>query len=70
MRRRPVESSVLSSVGWADGVLEVEFASGEIYRYLDVPDLVFRQLLRAESKGTFFQERIRDRYDLERVEPD
>ena len=67
MRRRPVASEALSSVGWADGVLELEFTSGELYRYLEVPELVFRQLLRAESKGRFFQERIRDRYDLEKA---
>ena len=70
MRRRPVVSEALSSVGWEDGVLEIEFTSGELYRYLRVPELVFRQLLRAPSKGTFFQERIRDRYDLELDERD
>lgn len=64
MRREPVSSEALSSVGWDDGTLEIEFTSGEVYRYRDVPDLVYRQLLRAESKGTFFQERIRDRYDV------
>jgi hypothetical protein len=66
VRREPVSSEALSSVGWDDGTLEIEFTSGEVYRYLGVPDFVYRQLLRAESKGTFFQERIRDRYDLER----
>jgi KTSC domain len=65
VRREPVSSAALSSVGWDDGTLEIEFTSGEVYRYRDVPALVFRQLLRAESKGTFFQERIRDRYDVE-----
>ena len=70
MRRRPDVSEALSSVGWEDGVLEIEFTSGELYRYLRVPELVFRQLLRAPSKGTFFQERIRDRYDLELDERD
>ena len=40
--------SLLMSPGLA--LLEVEFRSGEIYRYFDVPQQTYHQLLQAESK--------------------
>jgi KTSC domain len=63
--RVAVLSSALKSVGYRGGVLEIEVASGDVYRYLDVPREVFIELMRAESKGTFFNERIRDHFQVE-----
>jgi hypothetical protein len=62
VRRTPVESSVLSSVGYRGSTLEIQFVSGDIYRYLDVPEAVHKRLMRAESHGKFFNARIRDRF--------
>ncbi|MFD1612780.1 KTSC domain-containing protein [Sphingomonas tabacisoli] len=42
--------------------LFVRFTSGEWYGYLGVPARVHAAFLASESKGRFFQERIRDRY--------
>lgn len=67
MRRTLVESSSLHSVGYEDGLLEIRFRSGGIYRYFDVPARVHRALLAAPSKGRFFNERIRDAYRYVRV---
>ena len=63
--RVAVLSSALKSVGYRGGVLEVEVASGDVYRYLDVPRDVFVEFMRAESKGSFFNERIRDSFRVE-----
>jgi KTSC domain len=63
--RVAVLSSALKSVGYRGGVLEIEVASGDVYRYLDVPRKVFIELMRAESKGAFFNERIRDHFQVE-----
>jgi KTSC domain len=63
--RVAVLSSALKSVGYRRGVLEVQVASGEVYRYLDVPRELFLELMRAESKGAFFNERIRDNFRVE-----
>jgi hypothetical protein len=52
-------------VGYRRGLLEVEVAGGDVYRYFDVPGDVFAELMRAESKGAFFNERIRDTYRAE-----
>ncbi len=71
IERRPVESSVLASAGYdaKARVLEIEFRSGAIYRYLDVPGEVYRGLFAAESKGNYFGKSIRDKFRCERVRP-
>ena len=69
IKRKPVESSVLATVGYDAGkrVLEIEFHSGAIYRYLEVPEEIHKRLLAAESKGHFFGANIRDKFRSERV---
>ena len=64
MRRRAVESSAIASVGYdeATAELEIEFVSGEVYRYFAVPRSVHAGPLSAPSLGRYFQHRIRDRY--------
>ncbi|HEX7186251.1 MAG TPA: KTSC domain-containing protein [Thermoanaerobaculia bacterium] len=70
MRRQPIESSAISSVGYdpRSEVLEVEFSSGAVYDYYEVPPRVYRALLKAPSKGQYVSRRIRDRYPFERRE--
>jgi len=68
MRRKPIASSAISSVGYDPeaSVLEVEFRSGAVYDYFKVPPKVYKALLKAPSKGSFVSRRIRDRYPFER----
>lgn len=63
MERVPVESEALCSVGYdpAQRVLEVEFRSGEVYRYFNVPADEYLALLDADSFGVHFIERVRNR---------
>jgi len=71
LERKPVRSSDLASVGY-DGrrrVLEIEFRSGGIYRYLDVPGEVFSGLMGAESKGRYFAAHIRNQFRHEQLKP-
>ena len=69
IERHPVESSVIATVGYDAGkrLLEIEFRSGAIYRYLKVPEEIHKRLLAAESKGHFFGANIRDKFRSERV---
>ena len=69
MRRLPVESRALKSVGYdADGrLLELEFSSGSLYQYFDVPEFTYRALMHAKSKGRFFQKSIDRRFRCEEV---
>jgi len=68
MRRKPVDSSAIASLGYdpARETLEVEFRSGNVYRYFDVPKEVYEDLLGARSKGRYFGSFIRGRYDSAR----
>ncbi|WP_405018414.1 KTSC domain-containing protein [Kitasatospora sp. NBC_00070] len=67
MNRQQVESSCLRSVGHQGTTLELEFHSGSVYRYLDVPPEVHRELLAAPSLGRYFHRAVRDRYPYERL---
>lgn len=62
-----VESSSIDSVGYEDEVLEVRFNNGGLYRYLGVPPQVCFDLLKADSIGRFFNDRIRGSYRCERL---
>ena len=70
MERIPISSSSIKSVGYDSDsrLLEVEFRSGAVYHYRDVPDWAVAGLMAARSKGRHFEQRIRDRYPFERVE--
>lgn len=69
MKRRPVDSSTITAVGYDRGtaVLEIEFASGDVYEYFLVPHSVYEGLLGAPSKGRYFGDQLRDRYQFRRL---
>ena len=61
-----------SAVSWAryslsTRTLELGFRSGRTYRYFEVPQTVFDWLLQSESKGTYVNRLIKDRYEFEEV---
>jgi len=58
-------SSVIAGIRY-DGErkrLVVNFVTGRVFEYIDVPPDVARAIRSAFSKGTFFNTYIRDRYD-------
>jgi KTSC domain len=65
MKREAVISRAITSVGYYAGTLELEFVDGDVYRYFLVPRSLFVEFMQAESKGAFFNDRIRDRYPTE-----
>jgi hypothetical protein len=59
MRRIPVRSTSIASIGYlpAERELEIKFrASGDVYRYFDVPGEEYAAFLAAESKGTYLNQ--------------
>ena len=69
----PVTSSNIEAIGWvgniiyADGgipkdVLRIKFKSGTIYDYLNVSKEVYEEMMKQESKGSFWWRKIRDKY--------
>lgn len=69
MKRTPVSSSNLESVGFdvENNILEIEFNSGGVYKYFDVPKVVFEQLMSASSHGKFFHREVKGNFRFERV---
>lgn len=69
MDRVRVSSSNLASVGYDEeqSLLEVEFHSGGVYQYRGVPPGVHQALMRASSKGSYFDAHIKDRYPVRKV---
>ena len=64
IQRQPVQSSGLAAVGYSKRrhLLEIEFTNGAIYRYVEVPPSVHRDLMSAESKARFYDENVRGKY--------
>lgn len=64
-----VESSMMTAADYNenDKALDIEFSNGKTYRYFDVPASVYKGLLKAESKGQFFNERIKDVFPFVRT---
>lgn len=61
MNRTPVKSSNIKSVGHdpATKTLEVEFNSGGVWRYADVPAEKHQALIGADSIGKHFGQHIK-----------
>lgn len=64
-----VDSSTLLRVGYAkdSGILELTFVGGRVYQYLDVPPRIHAGLMRAESKGRYFNRHVRPRFAYRRL---
>lgn len=69
IHRESVESSALAAVGYSKGLhaLEIEFRDGLIYRYLEVPAPIYRELISARSKARFYNKHVRGKYRCLRV---
>lgn len=69
MRRQTVSSSNIRSIGYetTTGTLEVEFNSGGIYQYFNVPEAVYSALMHASSKGAYVNDYIKDQYRCQKA---
>jgi len=65
-----VESSAISSIFYdpKSETLDIEFkGSGETYRYFDVPNDEYQELLRAPSKGAYLNSQIKPKYKTRKL---
>ncbi len=69
MDRVNVKSSNIKSVGFdqINFILEIEFHSGGIYRYFQVPTSEYQGLIFTSSVGTYFDHHIKDKYRFEKI---
>ena len=65
MNRVPVKSSNIKSIGYdsASRTLEVEFLSGGVYSYNDVPKATALHFMKAKSKGQYFSASIKTKFN-------
>jgi hypothetical protein len=68
-QRVQVQSTVIASVGYDETtrMLDIEFHSGAVWRYLDVPPEIHRALLDADSKGRFYNANIKGRFKARKI---
>jgi hypothetical protein len=68
--RWPIESSAVRTMGYdpESSTLEVEFSSGDVYRYYSVAPADVEALILADSKGTFINQVIKPRYRFRQVD--
>jgi hypothetical protein len=57
-------SSNIVGVGYdeTDHILEIEFTTGGVYRYLDVKPNIYSAFIESSSKGTYFYQNIKGHY--------
>ncbi|MDQ3402942.1 MAG: KTSC domain-containing protein [Actinomycetota bacterium] len=69
MRRTPVDSTSIASIGYdsTTRTLEAAFHNDHVYQYLDVPKRVYWELMSAASIGRFFNAHIRDEFEARQV---
>ncbi|MDD9809116.1 MAG: KTSC domain-containing protein [Thaumarchaeota archaeon] len=65
----PVLSTEMSHARYDpdSGALHVRLLSGEVYEYYGVPRRSYDMLLAAPSKGRYFHEHIKGKYNFARV---
>ncbi len=71
MKRVPVTSSRVISIGWENNIMEVEFTGGAIYRYFDIHKDVYDDIMASESQGKALSVIINDKtIKYEKVTPE
>ena len=68
MQSVKLDSEAIAAVRYDEKkrTLDVEFRDGDIYRYSHVPEFVYRELLKAESIGAFWNA-IKDQFEYEKL---
>ena len=62
-----VNSSNLKKVGHDGNDLFLEYSSGALYKYSDVPQSLYEELLTSESKGKFVNACVKGKYEFKRL---
>jgi hypothetical protein len=69
MKLQAVDSSMLVAVGYDEETSEMRviFTTGDTYIYLNVPKSVYKELLKAESKGSYMKTHVIDVFPSRRL---
>ena len=68
MQSVKLDSEAIAAVRYDEKrrTLDVEFRDGGIYRYSNVPEFVYRELLKAKSAGAFWNA-IKDQFEYAKL---
>lgn len=65
----PVESSNIGAITYLGKSLYIQFKGGAVYRYFDVSQDVYTEMMKAESVGKAFHARVKNaEYKFEKLE--
>lgn len=69
MLMQEVQSSNIKAIGYdiIESVVKIEFTTGTMYTYFDVPVGDFEALLVAESVGKHFNLNFKDKFKFEKI---
>lgn len=69
MKRKPVVSRNIRTIGYEESTqtLEIEFLNNFIFQYYNVPQIIYSEMMKAESKGKFLHFYIENAYPYSRV---
>ena len=69
MERKQVKSSNILSVGYdpEKKILEIEFSTGRVYQYSNVPQWEYDTFIKAESIGKYFYRSIKGHYEFKKI---
>ena len=65
-----VESSNIMACGYSEEEkkLIIQFGPNSVYSYKDFPPRLWDRLITASSKGSFFRQNIRNRFQFKKIE--
>ena len=69
MNRLSLDSSTIKGIGYdaKSSILEIEFHTGEIRQYDEVPLKIFQKLLTSSSHGGYFISNIKNKFKYRKV---
>jgi KTSC domain len=70
MHRTAIAANGIAQVGYEDGaeILEIEFTSGKVFQFFNVPSNMFHQLMDSQFKEFYYQNNIHERFPYKRIE--
>ena len=69
MEREPVDSSNIATIGYDvdSQTLEIEFLSGGVYQYFDVPEQIYEDIMSADSAGKYLNTNVKGVYRYSKI---
>ena len=70
MIRQNVSSTNIRSIGYDvdSKILEIEFDTGDVYQYSNVPQTIYGSLMSASSHGSYFHKYIKGKYEYLKIQ--